>query len=65
MKEVTRVGNTDVSTVKIPNWMTSLGYETCLFRDNGESEVVGEYATEVDALHGHISWVNKLLEETK
>jgi hypothetical protein len=60
IKRNTRVRDIEVSTVKLPNWTTSLGYETCLFWDNGKSKVVGEYATEVDALHGHISWVNTL-----
>jgi hypothetical protein len=61
-KILTRVGKMDVSTVKIPGWLGSGGYETCLFYGN-KSEVVEHYDTEVAALHGHISWVNKVLEE--
>jgi hypothetical protein len=37
-------------------------YKTCLFYGE-KSEVVQHYDTEVEALHGHIFWVNKLLEE--
>jgi hypothetical protein len=62
MKELTRVGDTEVSTVRTPNWIGPLMYETCLFYGE-KSEVVQHYDTEVEALHGHIFWVNKLLEE--
>lgn len=62
MRELTRVGNTEVSTVRTPNWIGPLMYKTCLFYGE-KSEVVQHYDTEVEALHGHIFWVNKLLEE--
>jgi hypothetical protein len=63
MKQVvTQVGNTDVSTVKTTDRIGPLTYETCLFYGE-KSEVVQHYDTEVEALHGHIFWVNKLLEE--
>ena len=60
---LTRVGDTEVSTVRTPNWVGPLMYETCLFRDNGESDAVGHCDTEAEALSVHIFWVNKLLDK--
>lgn len=58
---LTRVADTVVFTVRTPNWIGPLAYETCLFRDNGESDVVGHCDTEVEALRLHIFWIKKLL----
>ena len=67
----TQVGNTEVSTVRITGRLDStngvLPYETCVFRSEGgmlDSAVTGRYATEVEALRGHIATIKKELDRS-
>lgn len=57
---LSKVGDIEISTVQLNSM--GHGYETCLFRDDGRSKVVERWATETNALHGHIRWVNMLLD---
>lgn len=41
-----------ISTVELPE-EHGHGYETCVFKRNGDSEVVENYTTLADALAGH------------
>jgi hypothetical protein len=38
-------------------------WETCIFEDNGNSDVVARYATESEAIAGHNSYVFAMLQE--
>lgn len=55
-----KIGDIEISTVKLNSM--GHGYETCLFRNDGKSKVVEVWSAEIDALHGHIRWVNLILE---
>jgi hypothetical protein len=57
---LSKVDDIEISTVKLNSM--GHGYETCLFRNDGKSKVVEKWLTETDALHGHIRWVNLILE---
>ena len=46
-----RVGTVEISTVKLNS--AGRGYETCLFYDNGDNNVVAQYDTEVEAVKNH------------
>lgn len=41
-----------ISTVELPEEY-GYGYETCIFKQNGDSDVVENYTTLSDALAGH------------
>ena len=45
-----------VSTIDLSISGWGRGFETCLFFENGHSEVVEWYATEEDAIEGHHDW---------
>ena len=49
-----RVGDTEISTVKL-NFAAfdSDQYETCMFYDNGDSNVVARYKTLAEAVKNH------------
>lgn len=49
-----RVGTVEISTVKLNSAGFGSGlYETCLFYDNGDSNVVATYDTEAEAVKNH------------
>ena len=48
------VGDTEISTVKLNSAaFGSDQYETCMFYDNGDSNVVARYRTLVEAVKNH------------
>lgn len=55
-----QIGNVRVSTIKLP-LATVWGhmYETCVFNPQG-SEVIMEYATEHEAIFGHMAAIQKI-----
>ena len=57
-----RVGKVEVSTVRLPKLFKDEvdKYETCLFHDNGKSEVVATYLTREDAAIYHARFVSAL-----
>ena len=62
----TRVGHVEISTVHLGSMDGTVGkspYETCLFYDSEHmpDKIVGRYATEVEALRGHIAAIKKQL----
>jgi hypothetical protein len=42
-----------LSTVKLPFYVGAYEYESCLFNEDGSSEVVGSYTNMSEALEGH------------
>ena len=46
-----RVGTVEISTVKLNS--AGRGWETCLFYDNGDNNVVAQYDTEAEAVKNH------------
>ena len=46
-----RVGSVEISTVKLNS--AGSGWETCLFYDNGDNNVVAQYDTEAEAVKNH------------
>lgn len=52
---LTRVGKVEISTVILPKMMGDPDrFETCLFHDDGTSDVVQTYFNRVDANFGHM-----------
>ena len=63
---LTRVGTVEISTVHLGSMDGTVGkapYETCLCYDSEHmpDKIVGSYATEVEALRGHIAAIKKQL----
>lgn len=52
------VEGTDVSTIDLSISGMGRGFETCLFFQNGDSEVVGWYGTAEAAAEAHKAWLN-------
>ena len=50
-----RVGDREISTVKLPRFPgdVKVVYETCIFFDNDDSNVVARYDSEVEAHRSH------------
>ena len=49
-----RIGNKEISTVLLYRFDNEpKTWETCIFEDNGNSDVVARYATEAEAITGH------------
>ena len=58
---LTRVGKVEVSTVLLPRYEGDPEkYETCLFHDDGTSDVVRSYRGYTDAQYGHMQTMNVL-----
>lgn len=58
---LTRVGKVEVSTVRLPRYEGEPDkFETCLFHDDGNSDVVRSYRDSMDAKYGHMQTVNVL-----
>ena len=53
----TTINGVLVSTVKLGRLMNGGMYETCLFAEDGDSTVVGQYVTLGEALEGHCAAV--------
>jgi hypothetical protein len=51
-----------LSTVKLPFYVGAYEYESCLFNEDGSSEVVGSYTNMSEALEGHktLTWEHGL-----
>lgn len=49
-----RIGNKEISTVLLYRFDNEPRvWETCIFEDNGNSDVVARYDTEAEAIAGH------------
>jgi hypothetical protein len=50
-----RVGDSEISTVELPRFPgeDQIVYETCIFSDNGTSNVVGRYENASEAHRAH------------
>jgi hypothetical protein len=49
-----RIGDREISTVLLYRFDNEPRvWETCIFEDNGNSDVVARYATEAEAIAGH------------
>ena len=59
---LTRVGNLEISTVELPRFLNEsrVVYETCIFPDDGLSDVVARYDSETAAARGHADIVAKI-----
>lgn len=60
----THFPNGDVlSTVRLPVLMGYLNpkWESCFFYESNESQVVAQYASEEEAIEGHLTLVRKML----
>jgi len=59
-----RIGDREISTVLLYRFDNEPRvWETCIFEDNGNSDVVARYATEAEAIAGHNSYVFAMLQE--
>ena len=59
-----RIGDREISTVLLYRFDNEPRvWETCIFEDNGNSDVVARYATESEAIAGHNSYVLAMLQE--
>lgn len=45
--------NIQLSTVRLPYVFDEFEFESCVFFDNGNSEVVKRYKTQIEAIEGH------------
>jgi len=53
-----KIGKTNVSTVKLNSASLAPNkYETCIFYESGDSNVVETYDTYEDAVKGHLAYV--------
>jgi hypothetical protein len=53
--KIVEVSTVDLSMPEVG--IRNKGFETCLFFENGESEVVEWYATQREAREGHEAWI--------
>ena len=59
-----RIGDREISTVLLYRFDNEPRvWETCIFEDSGNSDVVARYATEAEAIAGHNSYVLAMLQE--
>jgi hypothetical protein len=59
-----RIGDREISTVLLYRFDNEPRvWETCIFEDNGNSDVVACYVTEAEAIAGHNSYVFAMLQE--
>jgi len=59
-----RIGDREISTVLLYRFDNEPRvWETCIFEDNGNSDVVARYVTESEAIAGHNSYVFAMLQE--
>jgi hypothetical protein len=59
-----RIGDREISTVLLYRFDNEPRvWETCIFEDNGNSDVVARYVTKSEAIAGHNSYVFAMLQE--
>jgi hypothetical protein len=59
-----RIGGKEISTVLLPRFENEVKvWETCVFYDIGNSDVVARYVTEADAIQGHNTLILQELKD--